>query len=129
MYLIKDIGHHFHGFLSQRLHEYHKNFIDCMNKFIRGRSTEIMQAVRIDVENLFGKHSVSSFMDDVISVCTAEQLPCYPRNEYIYCKTVSLFEILFATISIFQIGAVIYLLNTAQRWSRKSSLISHDVKK
>jgi len=47
-----------------------------MNKFIGGRSsTEIIQAVRIDVENLFGKHSVSSFTGDVISLCAAEKLP------------------------------------------------------
>lgn len=43
--------------------------MDHMNKFNKGRpSTKIIQSVRIDVENLFGEHSVSSFKDDVISL-------------------------------------------------------------
>jgi len=63
-------------FLSQRLHEDQKCCIDRMNKFIDGKSsTEIIQAVRIHIENLFGEHSVSSFTDDVISLCAAEKFP------------------------------------------------------
>lgn len=66
-------------FLSQRLDEDQKGFIDRMNTFIDRRSSiEIIQAVRIDVENLFGVHSVSSFTDDVISLCAAEKLSVPP---------------------------------------------------
>lgn len=63
-------------FLSQRLDEDQTSFIDRMNKFINGKSaTEIIQSVRIDVENLFGEYLVSSLTDDVISLYAAEKLP------------------------------------------------------
>lgn len=53
-----------------------KSFIRQMNKFIDGRSsTEIIQAARFDVENLFGVHSNSSFTNDVINLFATEKLP------------------------------------------------------
>lgn len=47
-----------------------------MNRFVHARSSkEIIQAIRVDVESLFGEHSISSFTDDVISLYAAEKLP------------------------------------------------------
>lgn len=56
-------------FLSQRLDQDQENILNRMNKFIDVRKpTELIQAVRTDVENLFGKNAVSSFSDDVVSL-------------------------------------------------------------
>ncbi len=62
-------------FLSQRLDDDQKGFIDRMNRFVHARSSkEIIQAIRVDVESLFGEHSISSFTDDVIQTKAAYKL-------------------------------------------------------
>ncbi len=63
-------------FLSQRLDDDQKGFIDRMNRFVHARSSkEIIQAIRVDVGSLFWEHSISSFTDDFISLYAAEKLP------------------------------------------------------
>jgi len=64
-------------FFSQRLAVDQENIIERMNKFIDTRSSiETIQAGRTNVLNLFGKHAVSCFTDDVIiSLYVADKLP------------------------------------------------------
>jgi hypothetical protein len=62
-------------FLSQRVDQEQKNILDRFNEFIDARiAKKVIQAARIDVENLFGKDAVSSFTDDVIGLYAADKL-------------------------------------------------------
>ena len=52
-----------------------ENITERMNTFIDARSSiETIQAGRTDVLNLFGEHTVSYFINDVISLDVAEKL-------------------------------------------------------
>ena len=63
-------------YISQRLEEDQIGILHRINAFINARSaTEVVNAARLDVENLFGKDKVSDFTDDVVGMYAVGKLP------------------------------------------------------
>lgn len=63
-------------FVTQRLPDDQKNISSRINAFLNAKSpTQLVSAVREDIENLFGRDKVSSFTDDVIGLFATDKLP------------------------------------------------------